>query len=310
MAARETKSCSAEDPTLTLNPKTLLLMEKSLGSPSPPPESHTPLSSMPVWLSGPLQSPRAWKVLLRCWVATLAFFIILLPNASLRTIGPFAAPVFVGLSSWIEFQLRSRERLFKLLSTLVAGLLSEWGIGIGAMRAADAVRNQALAHSSGRAADTGQANPVFQANPALAQTTAVFSGWFLDARDTWTVDIFCMRLPFIPSIYIFPLKIACPWAVGPLFPSQRYTLLNYMAISMGCYMAIVIVTTLFIFPETTSHAALDTDIVLGARPEELTSDGTFIRKFKTLLAKVIGTQQQLVFSRCDLGTPLAGVFHP
>ncbi|KAJ7884098.1 hypothetical protein B0H14DRAFT_2339199 [Mycena olivaceomarginata] len=255
-------------------------MEKSLGSPSPPPESHTPLSSMPVWLSGPLQSPRAWKVLLRCWVATLAFFIILLPNASLRTIGPFAAPVFVGLSSWIEFQLRSRERLFKLLSTLVAGLLSEWGIGIGAMRAADAVRNQALAHSSGRAADTGQANPVFQANPALAQTTAVFSGWFLDARyvvrhhrlyvsrlyskypnpivtlGQWTSSA-CVSLSF--PVYIFsPLKIACPWAVGPLFPSKRYTLLNYMAISMGCYMAIVIVTTLFIFPETTSHAALDT----------------------------------------------------
>jgi hypothetical protein len=37
------------------------------------------------------------------------------------------------------------------------------------------------------------------------------------------------------------------------------------------------------------------DSVLDARPEELTCDGTLIRKFKALRAKVIGTQQQRTF---------------
>jgi hypothetical protein len=72
-------------------------------------------------------------------------------------------------------------------------------------------------------------------------------------------------------------------------------------------MAIVIVTTFLIFPETMSHVALDTvagqlvrvaqliqmqDAVLEARPEESSRDGTLIQKFKGLRARVIGTQQQ------------------
>jgi hypothetical protein len=31
-----------------------------------------------------------------------------------------------------------------------------------------------------------------------------------------------------------------------------------MAISVGCYMAIVVVTTILIFPQTMSHAVMDT----------------------------------------------------
>ncbi|KAJ6554824.1 hypothetical protein B0H19DRAFT_1263119 [Mycena capillaripes] len=321
MAAREPKSCFVEDSTVALNPETLLPREKSLGSPSPPPESHNLLSSMPAWVSGPLQSPRAWKVLLRCWIATLASFIILAQSISAhhRGDGLFCAPdkpVATPISSRAAHDLRA-----SLLSTLVAGLLSGWGIGIGAMRAANAVRNQALIKAAGQQIQASiKANPVFQANPALAQTTIVFSGWFLDVRSTVIYGAFLAigtfifgamrtyvpKLIFMSIFGTIALDVFC--AVGPLFPSKRYTLLNSMAISVGCYMAIVIVTTLLIFPETMSHAALDTvagqlqriaqliqmqDAILGARPEELTRDGALIRKLKALRAKVIGTQQQL-----------------
>jgi hypothetical protein len=37
----------------------------------------------------------------------------------------------------------------QLLSTLAVGLLTGWGIGIGAMRAANAVRSQALIQAAG-----------------------------------------------------------------------------------------------------------------------------------------------------------------
>lgn len=101
MAVQKPKISSPENSTATLNSGTLA-NEKSQGSFPPPPKSHTLLSSLPVWVAGPLQSPRAWKVLVRCWVATLASFIILLPNASLRTIGvtcdihPFSASILTN----------------------------------------------------------------------------------------------------------------------------------------------------------------------------------------------------------------------
>lgn len=102
--------------------------------------------------------------------------------------------------------------------------------------------------------------------------------------------------------------------MGPLFPTKRYTLLNSMAISVGCYMGIVILTTLLIFPETMSHAAMDTisaqlerlaelvrmqdDAVLATRPEDLAS---LIARFKALRARVVATQQQRSFHLTAFG---------
>ncbi|KAF7348773.1 hypothetical protein MVEN_01396800 [Mycena venus] len=320
MAAREPKTSSTEDSSSTLRPETVTEEKPSRSRvPTPAATSHTLLSSLPPWVSGPLHSPRAWKVLLRCWVACLASYIILLPNASLRTIGVtgfFALLTSLLLPPYLPVQLT----IF-MLSTLCAGLLSGWGIGIGAMRAANAVRNQALIQAAGQQIQASiKTNPVFQANPAIAQTTAVFSGLFLDVRSTamygaflgvgafifGTMRAYAPKLIFMSIFGTIALDVFC--AVGPLFPSKRYTLLNSMGISVGCYMAIVIVTTLLIFPETMSHAAMDTvsgqlgrlvqliqiqDTVLEARSEELTRDSPLIRKFRALRAQLIGTQQQL-----------------
>ncbi|KAJ7619849.1 hypothetical protein DFH06DRAFT_1235163 [Mycena polygramma] len=47
----------------------------------------TYLAFLPLWVSGPLRSPKAWKVMLRCWIAVFASFVLILPDASLRTVG-------------------------------------------------------------------------------------------------------------------------------------------------------------------------------------------------------------------------------
>ncbi|KAJ7666375.1 hypothetical protein B0H17DRAFT_847415, partial [Mycena rosella] len=291
------------------------------------------LESLPEWVSGPLRSGRAWKVLLRCWVASLVSFVILLPDASLRTIGVtgfFALLTSLLLPPYLPVQLT----LFLLL-TLLTGLLSGWGIGIGAMRAANAVRDQALVQEAGQQirarcvfrlpflpeADIYHMHAIFQADPSLAQSTAVFSGWFLDVRSTAVYGAFlgvgafifglmrayAPKLIFMSIFGTIALDVFC--AVGPLFPSKRYTLLNSMVISVGCYMATVVVTTICIFPETMSHAAMDTvaaqlarvaqliemqDAVFAARPEDLTRQGPLIIRFKALRARIIAVQQQLM----------------
>ncbi|KAJ7478392.1 hypothetical protein FB451DRAFT_1452874 [Mycena latifolia] len=320
MAANEPKtSLGADDSTLTLQTPESVPKEKGTTdgqriAPDAHPQSF--LSFFPDWLSGPLRSRRAWKVLLRCWVASMVSFIILLPDASLRTIGVtgfFALLTSLLLPPYLPVQLT----LF-LLSTLVAGLMAGWGIGIGAMRAANAVRDPALIQAAGQQIQASiNASAIFQSNPALAQSTAVFSGWFLDVRATAMygaflavgASIFGLMRAYAPKLIFMSifgtiaLDVFC--AVGPLFPSKRYTLLNSMAISVRCYMATVVVTTICIFPETMSHAALDTlgaqiarvgaliqmqDAVLTARAP----DGTMLSRFKDLRAGLIAAQQQLL----------------
>jgi hypothetical protein len=85
-------------------------------------------------------------------------------------------------------------------------------------------------------------------------------------------------------------------AVGPLFPSKRYTLLNSTAISIGCYMGIAILTTLFVFPETMSHAAMGTLAAQLARVQTLLEmQDTDHAAFHALRALVITAQQQRAF---------------
>ncbi|KAJ7132494.1 hypothetical protein C8R44DRAFT_978049 [Mycena epipterygia] len=281
--------------------------------------SRSFLSVFPPWVSGPLTSPQAWKVLLRCWIAVFASFVILLPDASLRTIGTtsfFAIITSLFLPPYLPVQLT----IF-LLSTLMIGLLAGWGIGIGAMRAANAVRDQAHIQAVvGQIQASIQANPVFQANPALAQTTAIFAGLFLDIRATAVyggflaigafifglIRAYAPKLLFMSIFGTIAIDIFC--AVGPLFPTKRYTLLNSTAISIACYMGIAILTTLFVFPETMSHAMMGKlaeqlacvqklvevqDAVLTARPEDLAPDSPIITQFKALRARVISAQQQI-----------------
>ena len=79
---------------------------------------------------------------------------------------------------------------------------------------------------------------------------------------------------------------------GPLFPFAEYTLLNSMLTSVGCYVGIALIFVIFVFPETLSHAYLDSSAVL-------------LQKSKGLLAlqdEVLRADPRDVLP----GTPLAG----
>ncbi|KAJ6538107.1 hypothetical protein B0H19DRAFT_1079182 [Mycena capillaripes] len=295
----------------------------TLGSGSnPQPVQTSPSRSfVPLWVSGPLKTPKAWKILLRCWIASFAAFVILLPDASLRTVG--TAGFFTLLTSLFLPPYLPVQLTIFLLSTLMIGLLGGWGIGIGAMRAASAVRDQGHIQAVvGQIQASIKANPVFQANPALAQSTAIFAGLFLDIRASAVyggfmiigsfifglIRAYAPKLLFMSIFGTIAVDIFCSQTVGPLFPTKRYTLLNSTAISIASYMAIAIVTTILVFPETMVHALMDTlveqlarmekmiemqDIVLTANAEDLAPESPLITQFKALRARVIGTQQQL-----------------
>ena len=64
--------------------------QPSLNAPEPAASSRRPLLDrlhLPTWVVTNLRSSRSRKVWLRCWVASFAAYIILLPNASLRELG-------------------------------------------------------------------------------------------------------------------------------------------------------------------------------------------------------------------------------
>ncbi len=53
-----------------------------------------------------------------------------------------------------------------------------------------------------------------------------------------------------------------PQTIGPLFPFAQYNLLNSLLIPVSIYMAIAIVVTIFVFPQTANHAFLGTVTLL------------------------------------------------
>lgn len=44
-------------------------------------------SFLPPWITSALNNPRAWKNLARCWLASWATFLLLLPETSLKALG-------------------------------------------------------------------------------------------------------------------------------------------------------------------------------------------------------------------------------
>ncbi|KAJ7763952.1 hypothetical protein DFH07DRAFT_956227 [Mycena maculata] len=275
------------------------------------------LAFLPLWVSGPLSSSAAWKVLLRCWLACFVSFVILLPNASLRTMGAqgfFALLTSLFLPPYLPVQLT----IF-LLSTLMLGLL------------VIAVRDQAhILNVTAQIQASIQSNPLFQADPSLAQNVAVFDGLFLDVRATavyggfliigalisglirayapkllfmsifGTIGPFCARVP--PSMFTHHL------GGGPAVPCEA---VHPAELDRDLHRALyghrdnhddICV------PQTMSHAMMDNlaeqlqrlqtmverqDDVLAARPEDLTPEAPIIAQLKALRILAITTQQQL-----------------
>ncbi|KAG7440200.1 uncharacterized protein BT62DRAFT_1012986 [Guyanagaster necrorhizus] len=292
--------------------------------PVPPLKARPPpslWSYLPTWVSKNLRSKRSLKILFRSCVACWLAYVIMLPNASLRTLGTagfFGLLTSLFVPAYIPVQL-----FFFIMTTVEVGLLLGWGIGAAAMRAANESRDPSVLQASMAVLNASiAANPAFQANPTLATTTAIYHGVFLDTRASvvygcflglgaFIMGLFRAYAPTLIFLSIFGTIAMDIFATyGPLFPTAHYHLMNSMAISVSCYMAIAILTTIFIFPESMNHSLINDvleqldrlkdmvetqDEVLRTPPEHLVSEQSpLIKETKVARATIVLSQQQLM----------------
>ncbi|THU86398.1 hypothetical protein K435DRAFT_822159 [Dendrothele bispora CBS 962.96] len=271
-AANEPSSNPAE----TL--KTLKTKPKPKTSSSPSSSSWT--SHIPPWILTNLKSPRSRKTWLRCWLAAWVGFVILLPHRTLNTLG--ASAFFTMLSAFFLPPNMPVQMFFFMISTMLIGVLMGWAIGAAGMRAASAVRSQALLQAATQQLQQRiQSNPALQANPAFAQQDAVFHGLFLDTGSSVMFGLFLgigtfffgLIRAYAPKLTILSIfgtiavDIYCSY--GPLFPTPQYTLLRSLLIAASTYCAIGLVLTIFVFPQSMSHSVLGTIAEQVGRAREL-----------------------------------------
>ncbi|KAL5494924.1 hypothetical protein ACEPAI_386 [Sanghuangporus weigelae] len=221
------------------------------------------LGMAPAWISDNLRSARSWKLLARCWVATWATLIVMLPNKSLTTLGNTA---FFGiLVSLIIPPSMPVQMFFFAVTLLLIGQLLGWGLGSAAMKAATSARDQVVLRSTYEAAEQTAATA---ANPDVAFRLEIFEGIFLDARSTVVYGVmlgvfsFMFGLgrayrPRLALLVIFGqivLNIFCTF--GPLFPNTQFMIVTSFLVSTSVYFAIGIVCCVLIFPETMNHSYL------------------------------------------------------
>ncbi|TFY63497.1 hypothetical protein EVJ58_g3215 [Rhodofomes roseus] len=231
---------------------------------------------LPPWISSNLRSTRSWKMLVRCWVASWAAFIILLPHASLSTLGNTA--FFTLLASLMAPPNMPLQLFIFVLMTIIIGLCLGWALGAAGMAAALAARNQLLLKSE---LERVQQSVAGLANPDALFEASIFEGAFLDTRSSVLFGVFLAiavfflsllrayapRLTIMSIFGTIAVDIYCSY--GPLFPFAQYTILTSLLISLSCYMAIGLVVIIFVFPETLNHATLTTVTTLFDKLEAL-----------------------------------------
>ncbi|KAF9261644.1 hypothetical protein L218DRAFT_961130 [Marasmius fiardii PR-910] len=275
---------------------------------------------LPPWITTNCTSPRSLKVFLRCWLASWVGFIIILPNASLQTLGTSA--FFTFLASFFLPPNMPVQLFIFMISTLVGGMLLGWGIGAAAMRAANAARSVALLQAATtRVQQTISSDP---GSSASAQSMAIFSGAYLDIRASVVYGCFlgfgafifgllrayAPKLVFLSIFGTIAIDIFC--TLGPLFPTPQFMILKSTLTSVACYGGIAVILTICVFPETMSYSYLTSicqqldrvktiislqDEILKSSPADLASPSSAITtKTKGLRALLVGTQKQLLSS--------------
>lgn len=218
-------------------------------------------SKFPSWIKDNITSARSLRILARCWVATWANFLLMIPGPSLRVLGQAA---FFGCMLTLMIPPSMPFFIFFLAFGMLAfGALLGWAWGCAAMAAADRARSQPLLQA---AIQRVQSSAATSTNPEAYVTTSVFRGEYLDVRSTAVFGVFLMLGVYavavlqvkrpklkIGSIFLLiVLDIMCSY--GPLFPYARYTLGQIFMIPIGCSLAICLASQILIFPETLAYA--------------------------------------------------------
>ncbi|SPO31677.1 uncharacterized protein UTRI_06624_B [Ustilago trichophora] len=218
-------------------------------------------SKMPAWIIDNITSARSLRILVRCWVATWANFVLMIPGPSLRVLGQAA---FFGCMLTLMIPPSMPFFIFLLaFGMIVIGALLGWAWGCAAMAAANRARNQTLLQAAVQRVRSSAASST---NPEAFVTTSVFRGAYLDVRSTAVFGVFLMlgvyfsavvqvKLPKLKIASIFMLIVLDILAsYGPLFPFPRYSLGEIFMIPIGCSLAICLATQMLVFPETLSHS--------------------------------------------------------
>jgi hypothetical protein len=131
---------------------------------------------------------------------------------------------------------------------------------------------------------------------------------FMSIFGTIALDIFCVgHLSSSPEFIVSQHTQNSMQTIGPLIPEADYTLLKSLAISVSCYMAVAILLTICVFPQTMNHLCMDmisTQLgrlkalveiqqeVLDAAPLDLAPGSTLIGAIMKKRTEVIGGQRQ------------------
>ncbi|KAI5116968.1 hypothetical protein M0805_002170 [Coniferiporia weirii] len=254
-------------------------------------------------------------MLVRCWLAAWATFILLLPSRSGNALGNAG---FLGLVASFIVPPSVPVQLFVfLMSTMVVGMSFGWAVGAAAMKAALSARSQSLLSSQLARANDSVAGAV---DPNAVFQLDLFRGQFLDWRSSIVFGFFFAFASFcfaMTRAYIPKLSILCVFGsivtdvfctFGPLFPTANYTLVASFLISVGCYIAIALVCILLIFPETMSHAHLTSvsnllrllqkliegqDAVLAETPEKIAQG---VEDRSSAAGRSIGLRERILMS--------------
>ncbi|KIM71841.1 hypothetical protein PILCRDRAFT_93686 [Piloderma croceum F 1598] len=291
---------------------------------SPPKKSL--LDSLPPWASTNLRSANSWKLLARCWLASWAAFVLLMPQASLNILGNTAF-FTVMTSLFLPANLPVQMFVFSI-ATVVIGVLLGWGIGAAGMRGALAARNQVLLKST---LEKVQSSAAGLANPELLFSLKIFEGVFLDTRSSIVfgcflaigtfffalVRAYAPKLTLLSIFGTIAVDIFC--GIGPLFPFAQYTLLNSMCTCIACYMGIAIVVTFFVFPETMNHSCLSATSaqlgliksLVGMQATVLESKPSQLAPGTPLMTKILGLRQGMLGAQkaCKVHLQLLGRNH-
>ncbi|KZT34658.1 hypothetical protein SISSUDRAFT_1052456 [Sistotremastrum suecicum HHB10207 ss-3] len=251
------------------NASTMGTSSSPAGNGSSVPVKKAKTSWVPDWVMRNLKSPASWKLLLRCWIASWASFVLILPNKTLKIYGN--AAFFVCMVSLIMPPSLPAQLFILVMITLIFGCLLGWGLGAAAMKAALAVRDQVQTAQELQAVKSSVAG---LANPDALFQISIFKGQFLDTKSTIMFGAFLAVGTFIaafvrayyPKLALMSLyltifiDIFCSY--GPLFPFAQYTILNSFLESVASFTAIALVVTFFIFPETLSHQWLNDGVTM------------------------------------------------
>ncbi|KAG8885135.1 hypothetical protein FRB98_002000 [Tulasnella sp. 332] len=216
------------------------------------------ISMLPPWVMK-IKDKRQQKLLFRCWLASWLMVVVLLPTKSLSILGQ--AAFFGGIASLMMPANMPIQSFLLAMTLLVLFACLGWAWGCAAIRAAYAVRNQALYTRTVQQLEQKYGAGISTSDIALS----VLHGVFLDTRSTVVFGVFlavgsfplgllrakkpAFTLPTASTMY----RSTQATSYGPLFPTPQYTLLNSFVISTGYYVAAGILVIILVFPQTLNH---------------------------------------------------------